>query len=118
MKKLAFLWGFIFLAACSQENIPPEGLEDREGLKYAVGSQKPYSGPVKIYHENGRLNERYNLENGIEMGLFESFYINGQLKSKYTFENGKLDGLAEYYYENGQLRTRYSVENGILDGLI
>ena len=117
MKKLAFLWGFIFLAACSQENIPPEGLEDREGLEYAVGSQKPYSGPVKIYHENGRLNERYNLENGIRIGLFESFYINGQLKWKYTFENGNLDGLAEYYHENGQLRRRYSVENGILDGL-
>ncbi len=58
-----------------------------------MNNQKPFSGIVADYHDNG------------------------QLKNKFTVKNGKIPGTPKEYSKNGRLLTKGHYRNGVEDGI-
>ena len=78
----------------------------RDGLTYHQDTNKPVTGIVEEFHENGQLMGRGNFIDGKREGLKEVFYRNGQLQYRGNHIDGEIDGLSESFHENGQLRWR------------
>ena len=75
----------------------------RDGLTYHQDTNKPVTGIVEEFHENGQLMGRGNFIDGKGNGLTEVFHDNGQLQLTQNYRDGKEDGLGEWFYEDGQL---------------
>ena len=133
MKKLLTILCLVLLVSCSNEP-PPEvffyELDERQGIKYEVNSNTPFTGSSVDYYENGLrvengkvqvnytgLRYRYNYKDGKQDGLSEDFHENGQLYSRKNYKDGKEEGLTEEFWENGQLQFRINFKNGKEDGL-
>ena len=54
------------IVACSQEPVvvPFDSTVEREGIRYQVNSQEPFTGVTGSYFENGQLKERANYKAG------------------------------------------------------
>ena len=50
----------MLLVACTQEPVvvPFDSLQDRQGIKYQVNSQEPFTGIAESYYENGQLESK------------------------------------------------------------
>tara|TARA_A100001388_G_C28541743_1_gene390576 strand:- start:90 stop:452 length:363 start_codon:yes stop_codon:yes gene_type:complete len=88
-------------------------LNFRNGIYYPINSDKPYSGKIVSYYENGQLEYSKNYKNGQSEGLHKSWYENGQLKTSGNYKNGQREGLHKSWYENGQLKYSRNFKNGI-----
>ena len=65
------------LALVAQNAASPEEMEERAGLVYKSGDQKPYTGLVLDYHQSGKTR-------------LEAHYTAGKLiSSKLWYENGR-----------------------------
>ena len=95
---------FIFISiSFSQEPINYETTLIKKGqLFYTKDTNKPYSGPVFSFFDDGKKKEEITYKNGKLNGLNTGWYENGQKSNKGTFQDGKLDGLYTDWYENGQ----------------
>ena len=52
----------VLLVACSQKSVVPlDSLVARQGIKYELNSQEPFTGIGTSYHENGQLQEKSKL---------------------------------------------------------
>ncbi|SVD13294.1 uncharacterized protein METZ01_LOCUS366148 [marine metagenome] len=133
MKKLLTILCLVLLVSCSNEP-PPEvffyELDERQGIKYEVNSNTPFTGSSVDYYENGLrvengkvqvnytgLRYRYNYKDGKQDGLSEDFHENGQLDRRDNYKDGKQDGLSEDFRENGQLYSRKNYKDGKEEGL-
>ena len=117
MKKLPVLLCIFLLSACAPSEVPSDKLVERNGIKYEINSQIPFTGVSTDYYENGRLKEKYTYKDGEQNGLNEGYHENGQLLWKGTHKNGKLTGLNEVYHENGQLEFQTTFKDGEQNGL-
>ncbi len=90
----------------------------RDGLTYHQDTNKPVTGIVEEFHENGQLMGRGNFIDGKREGLFEYFHDNGQLQLTQNYRDGKDEGLTELFHENGRLFIRGNYKDGELDGLL
>ena len=88
----------------------------RDGLTYHQDTNKPVTGIVEEFHENGQLMGRGNFIDGKREGLKEVFYRNGQLQYRGNHIDGEIDGLSESFHGNGQLRWRTNYKDGKLEG--
>ena len=95
----------------SQE-VPSKNLVERQGIKYEVNSQTPFTGSYVSYHENGQLKSKTTFKDGKQDGLEESYHENGQLESKVNYKDGKQEGIFEFYFEDGQLLYKNCYKNG------
>jgi len=97
------------IGGCSNE-VSYDELQDRDGLKYKVWSQTPFTGINVFYHDNGQLDYKSNWKDGKIDGLEEGYFEDGQLEYKGNYKDGERDGLHERYDENGQLifKTNWS----------
>ena len=113
MKKLLLILPLL-IVACSQEPVvvPFDSTVERQGIRYEVNSQVPFTGVTGSYFENGQLQQRANFKAGELDGLYESYFENGQLTSRSNWKAGKRDGLGEIYNENGQLTSRSNWKAG------
>jgi antitoxin component YwqK of YwqJK toxin-antitoxin module len=116
MNKIYIFFGLFLLTSCSPSDIPPEGLEERQGVYYEVNSQIPYSGPIEVYHENGQLRFKGNYKDGKREGPFESYHDNGQLDIKVNFKDDKQEGPEVGYSDNGKLCSEGNYKEGKPDG--
>ena len=113
MNKILITLSFIVLASCSVKEIPSSDLVERNGIKYEVFSQVPFTGSSVSYYKKGQLHFKENFKEGRMVdGLYESYHENGQLSYKGTFKDGKRDGLYESYYENGESWVKGCYKNG------
>ena len=117
MKKLPVLLCIFLLSACAPSEVPSDKLLKRNGLKYEINSQTPFTGVSTDYYENGQLEYKKTFKNGVENGLAEAYSENGQLRQKGTYKDGVENGPSEWYYENGQLKTESNWKDGELNGL-
>ena len=101
MKKLSVLLCIFLLSACAPSEVPSEKLVERNGIKYEINSQTPFTGFSTVYYENGQLEKKVTYKDGVKNGLYENYYENGQSHYKHTFKDGKLHGLYEVHYRNG-----------------
>ena len=102
MKKLSVLLCIFLLSACAPSEVPSDKLLERNGIKYEINSQIPFTGVSTTYHENGQLKYKVTYKNGELNGLRERYYENGQLRWKNNTKDGMRSGLSEFYYINGQ----------------
>lgn len=86
IKKLLPILFVLIITSCSKE-VPEDRLVERNGMKYEVNSQTPFSG-TSFNNENGQLNWRINFKDGKEDGLTEAYFENGELESISCFKNG------------------------------
>jgi len=62
----------------------------RDGLTYHQDTNKPVTGIVEEFHENGQLSQRTNWKDGKEDGLSERFDQDGNLIETDMYKNGEL----------------------------
>ena len=117
MKKLPILLCVFLLSACAPSEVPSDKLVERNGIRYEINSQIPFTGVSTEYHENGQLDSKITYKDGELNGLAEGYDENGQLKSKGNFKDGKFNGLSKWYHENGQLMKTFTHKDGRLHGL-
>ena len=92
-------------------------LVKKNGLYYAPGSDKPYSGIAVWYRENGQKDTEGTYKDGELDGKWTRWHENGQKSSEGTYKDGKEDGLWTLWYENGQKESERTYKDGELDGL-
>ena len=147
MKKLIFLVSCISLLIVSCNTDFNKSISQVEYsdliFKDDVGyyGDKPYTGKVVVYHENGNKRYETNFVNGIDHGVFREwddqgnliekshmvsgklegkfirFYPNGQKLFEGNYEKGEVQGKAFQWHENGQLKIEYHYDNGVEDGI-
>ena len=117
MKKLPVLLCIFLLSACAPSEVPSDKILERNGIKYEINSQIPFTGVVTEYWENGQLMFKTTFKDGELNGIFVEYYENGQLQFKDTYKDGELNGPSEWYQENGQLRYKSILKDGELNGL-
>ena len=117
MKKLPILLCVFLLSACAPSEVPSDKLVERNGIKYEINSQIPFTGVSTEYHENGQLDLKITYKDGVKDGLTENYHGNGQLYYKTIYKDGVKDGLSEGYYENGQLEYKGAYKDGKQNGL-
>lgn len=101
-----FLALLFFLSACSNEKIVPfDTLVTRDGIRYEVNSDIPFTGTGISYHDNGNTKWQHSYVNGVR-SMTKDFYPDGKLKEERFFSEGLISGTYKTFYENGQLKHR------------
>jgi antitoxin component YwqK of YwqJK toxin-antitoxin module len=116
MKKLLPILFVLIITSCSKE-VPADQLVERNGIKYEVNSQTPFTGASLTYYNNGQLEDRKTYKDGMFDGLQEWYFSNGQLEYRKTYKGGVQVGVYESYFFNGQARARINIKDGMYDGL-
>ena len=118
MSKLFSTFLLVFLVSCTQEPEVFTGpLPLKDGITYHQNMNKPVTGIVESYYENGNLFQRTIFIEGKREGLEEVFHENGQLWFKGNFKDGKReDGIQEQFHENGNLSRRTTYRDGKPNG--
>ena len=108
---------FITSAAFSQSKMDINNLIDRGGLLYAPNNDKPFSGSVFEFYENGteKLNGRYR--NGLKNGKWEWWSATGIKDSLGTYKDGNQDRKWTYWYENGEKWKEGTYKDDEYDGV-
>jgi len=92
-------------------------LQDRNGIKYEVNAETPFSGKYVTYYENGQREVEVNYKYGKKDGLDTLWFENGQKLVEENYRNGKEEGLHTQWFGNGQKRMEWDFKNGKREGL-
>ena len=69
-------------------------------------------GKVIYYYESGNKEEEQTYVNGKKNGEYRHYFEDGQLHKISEFKDGKEDGRTEEFYQNGKRNTLYYQKNG------
>ena len=112
---IIFALTVIHLATSCEENYVPESsLEMRDTLIYLKGSDEPFTG-----REKARVNDKiieYDIVKGMKHGEFMIYHKNGNLQIKGQLDNNRNFGKWKYYYESGELESEGSFVDDQPDG--
>ena len=64
-----------------------------DGLWYAKGAKKPFTGSHKLYHDNGLIESEANYKDGKLDGKTTQWYDNGHKDIEAYFKDDKEDGI-------------------------
>ena len=118
MKKfILILISLLFVTGIS-EGKEVSYLQNRNGIKYEVNSETPFTGRLVKKYENGQKKEETNYKDGKKDGVFTFWFENGQKKLEGKFKNGKDVGLWTGWHKNGQKGLEWNLKNGKEDGLL
>ena len=96
----------VFLMGCnkgSNNGNSQVQVEKREGIVYVLGTDDKYTGKIITYHENGNKMEEGNFLDGIQEGLYTTWFINGMKENELTFKDGKpIEGSRKIWDKLGQ----------------
>jgi uncharacterized protein len=106
----------LVLVGCDN-NIDESELVVRNDIHYQINSDKPFTGSVTSYHENGQKKNLGTYKKGLKDGLSEESSPNGQLLSSVNYFMGGKEGVENTYDENGNLRFVNNYKSSLLDGL-
>lgn len=70
------------------------------------------SGEVKIFRENGQLDEKFTLKDDSVQGEGSSYYTCGAAKEITQFNKGKRDGPGKSFYASGKIKSTYQYDKG------
>ncbi|WP_298145568.1 hypothetical protein [Flavobacterium sp.] len=77
MKKYHLLLCFLFPLFVAGQQIDAKELEQRNGLSYEVGKDKPFTGQAIAYNENGKKQSSTEYKDGKISGKIEGWYPSG-----------------------------------------
>ena len=86
-------------------------------LYYVSDPKMPYTGWLKILHENEEVRELFQIKNGLREGVSMTWYHNGKKTGEYYWKNGKKDGLSKRWYVNGRLKSEEIWDNGKIESV-
>ena len=115
MNKILIILSLVLLTACYNE-VLSKNLIERDGIKYEVNSQTPFTGSSVSSYENGQLEAKENWKDGELDGLRETYYDNGQLMYKGAYKDGNKEGLWAWYHQNGELWSKGNFKDGMFIG--
>ena len=113
MKRLWFILPVLLVSLLyPQSKMNINNLIDRGEVLYAPNNNKPFSGSVFEFYENGteKLNGRYR--NGIKNGKWKWWNEDGGLDSTGSYKNGLMHGQWEFYFSNGNLKGKGQYRDG------
>ena len=96
-----------------QEPIDESTLVSKDGLYYAPGSDKPYSGESVLYYESGQKMAEGTWKDGKLDGLLTGWYENGQKSTEGIWNEFGPHGLRTSWYPNGQKSGKTLYEDGV-----
>ncbi|MEP6278243.1 MAG: hypothetical protein ABJ075_04345, partial [Nonlabens ulvanivorans] len=67
----------VFVSFTTQSQIKKTELEERNGIQYEIGKEKPYTGKVYTYYENNSKESLAEFKNGILNGEIKNWYLSG-----------------------------------------
>ncbi len=107
----------IYLGCNSEKSVSFEDIVigKENNLEVFYYKNKKYTGTI-LKQENGILQERYNVKNGIKDGEYYDYDYDGQLVRRCSYKEGVLDGDDIRYRTDGSKMVKYPYKNGILDG--
>ena len=119
MKTIFFLSIIILtliLVGC-EKTIEASKLVERKDIHYQINTDKPFTGTVVSYHENGQVKISGKYKKGLKEDLFEEFYDNGQLLYSVNYFMGKKEGVENIYFRNGNIHIINNYKNNLLTGV-
>lgn len=116
MKKLFYILFLVFfLAACTEKTTST--LQNKNGLRYELNSEEPFTGIYLIYHneqgDNKNKYEETHFKAGKRYGLRTKWYDNGQKKSEANYKDGQLDGIKTTWYRTGKKKSMRNFSEGL-----
>jgi antitoxin component YwqK of YwqJK toxin-antitoxin module len=122
MKRFSLLLGFLFLTLFS---IYAQDIKEIDGVYYKGGT--PYTGHYTANHDNGKFRIQMNLIDGLKDGEVKVYFENGELNEVRSYKKNSMDGtwltfnknkikIAEAHYLNGKKDGKWLIwdENGAL----
>lgn len=108
----------ILLIACSSElDVVSGPFVIKEGVTYDQSTNKPITGVIQEFYDDGQLKISATYRDGIRNGIKETFYDNGQLESRITLRAGLGHGVWEKFTRVGSIDARYNLVNGQFHGI-
>jgi antitoxin component YwqK of YwqJK toxin-antitoxin module len=89
-------------------------LQDRNGIKYEVNTDTPYTGKYVTDHWNGQKVLEMNYKDGKLDGVQTWWYENGQKWYEGKYKNGKQDGIYTLWKKDGQKKVEGNYKNDVL----
>ena len=111
-----FITSLVLIVGCSK-TVDENKLVERDGIKYEVNTDKPFSGKTFITYENGQNKVEGSWKSGIKDGLWTYYSENGSKDSSGTYKDGKKDGNWTSWYENRLRMDEGTYKDGVIDGL-
>jgi antitoxin component YwqK of YwqJK toxin-antitoxin module len=116
MKKYHLLLCFLFPLFVAGQQIDAKKLEQRNGLSYEVGKDKPFSGQAIAYNDNGKKQSSTEYKDGKISGKIEGWYPSGNKQVEGQLVNGQKTGVWIAWYENGNKIRQGAFENSKEEG--
>lgn len=69
-----------------------------------------------FYYPSMKLKRQGQLKNGLQNGIWKSWYQNSKLRASTSWKNGKLHGTCTYYSDNGDIQKVLNYKHGVLHG--
>ena len=88
-----------------------------DGLWYAKGAKKPFTGRHKLYHDNGQIRMEAPFKNGEKDGVEKQWYENGEIFLEVNYKHNRAEGLCTYYHDNGNKQVEGVYKNGDQEGI-
>jgi antitoxin component YwqK of YwqJK toxin-antitoxin module len=95
---------FFFFLGCSK-SVNPDEVISKDGLVYNKANQQLYSGYVRAFYPEGKLQSVKEYQNGLQQGYYMRFYPNGQMSLKMIYTHGEPLNGYKMYYDNGAIKT-------------
>jgi len=105
------LLSLIFSSCTKEINIKDASF--RNGLAYLKEDEKPYTGIIEEYYENGKMKLRIEYKNGLKNGGYESYYENGKLRREETYKMGRLIGKVKWFHESGKSLADFEISDSV-----
>lgn len=84
---------------------------------YDARSGAPFSGELRLYYPDGKVQASLFYANGRQDGKYRVFFADGGLRYSGVYKDGKPEGVLAAYYDNGKIETETSVNGGVWNGL-
>jgi antitoxin component YwqK of YwqJK toxin-antitoxin module len=98
----------------AQEMVSDKDIESRDGIRYIKGEDKPYSGKLACYFENGNIEAEAVLIDGKFNGPEYYYYENGNKRSLMNYRNDNPEGEVKIWNEDGSLSFDGLYKEGLL----
>ncbi|MBN2243150.1 MAG: linear amide C-N hydrolase [Acidobacteria bacterium] len=104
-----------FMAGCKREMSLQE-LQKRDGVFYAQGEKKPFSGIAREAFANGQIQYFSEFRNGRLQGKSVAWRENGQKEMEADFVQGELSGNRIRWHANGRKKEEGQFKSGLPHG--
>lgn len=105
MKKVLILMAALLMMSCgnNSKEIDLSLLENKSGIFYEKGSEKPFTGKVTAKYPDGKKMLESYWKDGKQEGRQIQYYEDGKPKIEGVFKDGKANGAIKVYDETGKI---------------